>query len=286
MAKKRAPLRDVSPGGESTPAERITWLLNTVWGGNRSEMARAVGVTHSVLTKVASGQQGPGRRLMAAIASHPKINPGWLLSGEGEPLVADSREGRAEGWAVPIAVEPLPGPLDQHRDQLSAEFFPTAGAFYRATRYWLRVSAGEPALNDKTSGVHEGDLLLIETDPAAWKLPESVDGKLCLVRLPASKRVELAKAEWTQNSEDEPEALTVDTFRRPIDGAEIIERIIITKRAGSTKLEATCQHVREFELKSGGRATSPVHNIHYAPIGASIQLRNIVGLGVLLVRTL
>ena len=47
-------------GAKSSPAQRVIWLLEQVWNGNRSEMGRAIGCSHSVLTKIAAGQQAPG----------------------------------------------------------------------------------------------------------------------------------------------------------------------------------------------------------------------------------
>jgi len=48
--------------GESTTAERVMWLLDNVWGGNRSAMGDDVGCSHLVLVKIAAGQQGPARQ--------------------------------------------------------------------------------------------------------------------------------------------------------------------------------------------------------------------------------
>src|SRR5436190_21351486 len=101
MARRKA---DPDPPPDlSTPAGRIAWLLTHLFGGNMRRMAEAVGVTHSVLSKVVGGQQGPGRRLLESIASHPKVNPDWLFSGEGEPLLAASHPGTGEIWEAPIS---------------------------------------------------------------------------------------------------------------------------------------------------------------------------------------
>ena len=82
-----------------------------------------------MLSKIATGEQSPGRRLLEAIASHPKVNPAWLLSGEGTPLLAEKPNVPTEGWPVKIASKLLPGPLDQHRRLLLDDTFPVAGIF-------------------------------------------------------------------------------------------------------------------------------------------------------------
>ena len=133
MAKKERQ-SSIAPGPEATLGDRVTWLLDHVWNGNRSEMARAIGVTHSVLTKVAAGQQNPGRRLLDAVASHPKISPAWLLTGQGEPLVAVSPETPTGGWPVPIFRQLLSGSLEQNRSLSTGEYFPLPGGLFRQTR--------------------------------------------------------------------------------------------------------------------------------------------------------
>src|SRR5579871_395640 len=70
-----------------TPGGRVRWLLVNLWNNNRLSMSQAVGVSHAVIHKVASRKQEPGRRFLAAIAGHPKVNPAWLLTGDGTPLL-------------------------------------------------------------------------------------------------------------------------------------------------------------------------------------------------------
>jgi hypothetical protein len=49
-----------------TVGQRIAWLLDTKFMGNRSEMGRAAGVSHSVISRVVSGKKLPGRHLLTA----------------------------------------------------------------------------------------------------------------------------------------------------------------------------------------------------------------------------
>src|SRR4051794_2903827 len=102
------------PPDLTTLAGRIAWLLIHLFGGNMRRMAEAVGVTPSVLSKVVGGQQGPGRRLIEAICSLPKLNPSWLISGEGEPLLAARHPGPGQVWEAPIARVLLSGSPAEH----------------------------------------------------------------------------------------------------------------------------------------------------------------------------
>ena len=158
----------------STPAGRIAWLLIHLFDGNMRRMAEAVGVSHSVVSKVVGGQQAPGRRLMEAIAAHPKVNPGWLLSGEGEPLLADRHPGSADCWEAPVSQYLLPGPPAEHDRLFAGTTFPLAGRFYRPTRYFYRVGGGDPIARADAEKVAPGDLLLLDADAEIWRANRQV----------------------------------------------------------------------------------------------------------------
>src|SRR4051794_40511621 len=98
------------PPDLTTLAGRIAWLLNHLFGGNMRRMAEAAGLSHSVLSKIIGCRQGAGRRTIEAIAAHPRVNPAWLLHGQGEPLLAARQEAPGEGWPVPVSRIILPGP--------------------------------------------------------------------------------------------------------------------------------------------------------------------------------
>ena len=173
-------------------------------------MARDVSCSPSVLTKIAAGSQSPGRRLLTAISSHPKVNPSWLLAGKGEPLLADSNEVPAAGWPLPISRQALPGAPEAHPELLSGESFPTAGAFYRPSRYWLEVQPNEPLLRFRHLYLRPRDLLLVETDDSWWTQMRTVHERICVV--PANKsNVELGFVTQHEGDIDDPsEYLSID----------------------------------------------------------------------------
>ena len=142
---------------------RVSWLLRNVWDGNRAAMARDVGVSHTAINRVVSGERTPGRVLLTAISGHPKVNPGWLLTGEGEPLLAEREESPVGGWALPIAKRPLPGPPQENMTLLSGESFPVARPYYVRSRYWLEIQESDIVAQDLRQKTSPGDLLLVDT---------------------------------------------------------------------------------------------------------------------------
>ena len=72
---------------DTTLAKRFLYYLDTVFRGNQSMMAQQLGCSQAVISKIKTGRQPPGQRLLSALARHPKINPAWLLTGEGQPLL-------------------------------------------------------------------------------------------------------------------------------------------------------------------------------------------------------
>src|SRR4051812_7212842 len=100
-----------SPGAMAPLTRRIGLLLRLVWAGNRSAMARDLGVSHPVISRVAAGQQEPPGKLLLALAGRPTVNLRWLFLGEGEPL--NPRDPAAAGGRfAPVATRLLPGPPD------------------------------------------------------------------------------------------------------------------------------------------------------------------------------
>lgn len=272
-----------TPGPESTPSQRVRWLLDRVWEGNRSEMARAVGCSHSVLTKIAAEQQDPGRRLLTAIASHPKVNPGWLLSGQGEPLLAERPDAPPEGWPIPIAKQVLPGPPDLHRDLLSGEHFPVAGGFYRPTRYWLEIQRGDLVAKSDEVRIDAGDLLLMETDENWRRQIPMVDERLCVVRLDFKGKREdrLGLVSYYPGDESELPYLSVDYFESERDRSKLVREYVVREYPGG-KIETFRRVLRQVEGQ--GPTLTRVSNLQLGPITHNLDLGDISAVCLLAVR--
>ncbi len=264
------------PGSDSTAADRIRWLLTTVWQDNRSEMARAAGVSHAVIVRVAAGQQNPGRRLLQAIAAIPKVNPGWLLAGQGAPLLSDSSDGPADGWPVPVTSTLLPGPVDEHRDLLSNEKIPVAGRDYRASRYWYRVNAWDPVTAAEHRHIVAGDLLLMETDWSAWQTPKLLDRRLCAVLLPKETAPQLGLVDWTGDNDPEtPAQLTVELFAKDALLRDLVQRLEILLFPGE-RVQVKQSWVKALPSQGNPKSVERVRNMQLAAFRKTIQLKNVI----------
>ena len=281
MPKRKAKSSSMgTPGSESTPAERVTWLLDSVWNGNRSEMARSVGVTHSVLAKIAAGQQDPGRRLLSAVASHPKVNPAWLLTGVGAPLLAVDDAGPSSGWPVPIATQLLPGQVADYRTLLSADTFPLAGAFYRPSRYCYRLSRHSPLVKSSRPRFAEGDLLLLETDSAWWFDEEMVDDKFCVVRTKQSPDPRVGYVQSYGGDHEEPPYLDFRSYEREVDRSRRVRQATLKIVYSDGETES-----RELELERTAAGKRKLARSDDLPrITEPIALSDIIAVCMLVVR--
>ena len=252
----------------SAAAERVAWLLDQVWDGNRSAMARDVGCSPSVLVKIAAGSQAPGRRLLTAISSHPKVNPAWLLAGKGEPLLAVSSETPEAGWPVPIARQPLPGAPGSDPERLSGESFPTAGAFYRPSRYWLELQPNSPILRIQYLSLQPRDLLLVETDNRQWTEMHLVHEQVCVVQGDQGS-LNLAFISHDEGDQDDPSEHLYITLPSHTEGSKVEREFVIQLAAnGASKFEE--------RPSRGARPPLPRHE--------KVLISQVVGLSTMVVR--
>jgi hypothetical protein len=173
-------------------ADRVRFLLDRLFEGNKLRMAKYIGCSHTAVTRIVLDRQKPGFTILKGLAKHEQVNATWLLTGSGEPLHAEPRE----GWSLPLLNAIPAGPPQEHPEYISDQIFPVARQYYRPSRYWLPVPEEWPFLKDEASAIKAGDLLLVETDReeigrhlADW----STGAVLCMARvaLPAPAGVQL-----------------------------------------------------------------------------------------------
>src|SRR5438309_10825248 len=114
---------------------RVRFLLDYHWGSNQRQMARDLGVSQGLISKIINGNQGAGKRFLAILARQPAVNADWLLRGEGQPLSLPPK------GTLPIALGVLPGLPANYSQLLTGQRHPVAEALDRASRYWLELQS-------------------------------------------------------------------------------------------------------------------------------------------------
>jgi len=122
---------------------RIVLLWKLIWAANKSQMARDLGISHPVISRIIAGQQEPPGQLLLALANWPKVNLRWLFLGEGEPL-RERDLGVGGGRYCPVAERLLPGDPNNYPRWLTGTSLPVAEAYYSPTAYWFGVRYDSP----------------------------------------------------------------------------------------------------------------------------------------------
>ena len=141
-------------------AQRFELLFKTLFRGNQSLMADAIDCSQAVVSQILSKKHAPGRRVLELLADHPRVNPAWLYFGEGQPLVAEKKEGLVD-FAYPVLKLPLPGPAPLYGNRLTGETFAAVGMPVWMGAYWLEIQPGDSILNEENAHLLPCDLLLI-----------------------------------------------------------------------------------------------------------------------------
>lgn len=259
-----------------TPGGRVRWLLVNLWDGNRLALAQDVGVSHAVVNKVAARMQEPGRRLLAAIADHPKVNPAWLLTGQGTPLL-QAADVESAPRAVPVARQLLPGSPQQYAAQLSEDAFDHRHLFL-GSQYWLRLQPGQPILEDPERGFLLGDFLLMETDRRRFPRERWLHGRLCVVWVPGEAGQEptlrLGAVTFYPAAPDDPPRLEVDPFDLGLPRDKLVKRVTVDRYPGGKyrvreeELELTTFRGQERAVERGASNYAPKPEIVYGGVVA------------------
>lgn len=153
---------------------RVAHYRDALFDGKVQRMAEYVGLSHSLVSMACNSRQSPGRKLLAAIAEHPRVNPRWLYDGEGDPLLPPT------GGTLAISNVLLPGPPGEHHDLLTGERFPVPEAWERVSCYWLRLGATFERLR-VTLQLPSGWLILVETARSHLDRLDMIQRHPCIV---------------------------------------------------------------------------------------------------------
>ena len=230
----------------TTTAGRVAWLLLHVWADNMRGMAEDLGLNHSAISKIVGGRRGVGGRVLTTIAAHPKINPAWLFTGEGAPLLAARQDPPSGDMTLPVAERPLPGPPEEYPLQLTRSRHPVFSRDHRLSRYWLAVLRGTPIVHAKGEMVAAGDHLLMESDRRLWvDQPQVLYGRLVVVKI---------------GGEDGPDLVLSRAGSRPAGGYLPLDTFGVTKRIVKLSLKAPAQGWSSTSSERQGRVIELENN--------------------------
>ena len=90
--------------------KRFEAIINSVYKGNQSAFAKAIGVTPTVIANVVGARQGkPSFDVISKICANANISADWLLTGEGAMLKPTTQEPRVTAQPnTPTARDRLP----------------------------------------------------------------------------------------------------------------------------------------------------------------------------------
>ena len=272
----KKPKKRRESGGSADMSARIAELDHLLWGGNEAQMAKDLGVSQPVLWRVVHGTQTPPGRLIENLGQDPRINPAWLLRGEGEPTGPES----GQGIAIPIAKQLLPGLPQDHHDYLSPETFALSPSLYRRSRYWFEVQPGDPVLRSRLR-INARDLLLMDADRREIPSQERLYQRLCGVKMNGAMKLGLV--DYFEGNEDSgPPRLEVDTFDVGVDPSEVRSELVKVKAQGRPR------EIRNFYRlvpdKTGKKVKVSVSDHELNPILPTIAPAGIVCIAVLMVR--
>jgi len=247
-------------------AERFVFLLDAIWQGNRSSMSAEIGCSQAAISQIATGKRPPGRRLLTLVSGHPKVNPAWLLTGSGEPLLAARGDVPSEGWPLPVVKDPLPGLPSDYKTLLTGFTFPAAGAWAAPSRYWLEVQPGDAFTTEKGSNLSPLDFLLIETNTTNYlRDRRQLCGRIGIVNSGTTEDQQLTRIRF---SDDETAAVAGQALNRKFD---VVFPFSPTKATGRQQRQV---HLSETDRSAGQKRSQVV-----------VTSSSLVGICLALVRT-
>lgn len=149
---------------------RVQWLLENVWHGNRTKMARDLTLSHSLIAQVVRGDMKPGSKLISRLANDPRIDGRWLLTGEGEPFALPAEPERV----LPVSKYLLREDPRKSAPLLGGCTLQVTSSLYRPSRYLLEIQPKD----DRISLLLPGMLLVMEAETDSLPRDRSMYGSI------------------------------------------------------------------------------------------------------------
>jgi len=157
---------------------RLNEVLDKVYDGNISTMARDLGIDRATASRYVSGQRTPRRNVLELLSQKQCIELDWLEHGGSDAIAFKEQSSLSQiteyglpVMSVPSETVPTVGSVG-HLGMVLA----TLPTYYSEQRYWLRLAADDP-----DNRLKAGDHVLIDVCTPRAVLKADV-GRLCVVK--------------------------------------------------------------------------------------------------------
>ena len=210
MPRPSQPIRlPTVPGPKSSLADRVRWLIDDYWSGNRKKCAEDLGTYDMNISRVATGTNNPGTDLLEKLSEKPFINTRWLLSGTGTPYLS-AKEQYPISWTLPVVDELPTGIIQQPSMLLARRHKEIDVSNYATSRCWSQLTLRDELAHRPLYGLSVGDFLLWETNPAYWKDLKVFDKRPAIIADKSTKHPRVVVLDYHEETEDEPCCLYCD----------------------------------------------------------------------------
>lgn len=181
MAKKAALLHVQASGVSISPRERVKIVLQRLYAGNQSEMAKALACSHVAVSQIVRERRGVGARILRAMANLPGVSPEWAILGVGRPPRVLGQSDPTQ-LLLPVFTS-LEFALSDYPTRVPTSIFEqVVPVEYNSTRAIFQIPDDHACVPRADGRLKAGDHILLETDRRIWtEDPSFLDGRLCVV---------------------------------------------------------------------------------------------------------
>jgi transcriptional regulator with XRE-family HTH domain len=147
------------PRGKTTIADRCREVVLALGAGNKLQAARELGLSQSVVNRVANGKRKPSRAFLEKVAAHERVNAAFLFDDDGDPLLPPI------AGTLPVSNSPLSDVPAKCNSHFGTERHTIPQTLESPGRYFVRIPDGHPVTRDRRLQARSHDLLLFEADP-------------------------------------------------------------------------------------------------------------------------
>jgi len=219
--------------------ERIRYLYEELFYKNQLEMARAVEISQTTISKVINGHRKPGRKFLTALAAHAKVNPEWLYSGTGDPFREPLKKYLDR---LPI-FRTIPALDCDSREEFLIANRPVMHGQYTKGCYFLETHTEMPLVHSSGLSIVRGDLMLMKPLKDFPLKANALDERIAVVKLlnPKTQETELMIGQLDWFDDEEGSYFEFDIWKRK-KSARSANTIAVTIEIQGQKIVGTKCH--------------------------------------------